>query len=273
MTVLLQISDPHFGTEVPAVAAALQRFVKQLAPDAMIWSGDITQRARRAQFEAARRFADALNVPQRLVIPGNHDIPLFNLAARIAWPYRGFERAFGPLPVAPLALPGALVIGVKTTRRWRHKHGQLSAEQVAEVAVQLHQARPGQLRIVVLHQPLHVGEGHDHNNQIRGAAAAIEAWAAAGADLVLGGHIHLPYHCQVKDGVRPLWVVQAGTALSSRVRAGAPNSVNVLQHDPARQPGFCWLARWDYSAEADAFKQLERVPLALDRGGRGVAPP
>ncbi|MGE5864284.1 MAG: metallophosphoesterase, partial [Rhizobacter sp.] len=76
MTVLLQVSDTHFGTERPAVVKALVRLARTQAPDVVVLSGDITQRARRAQFIAARDFMQSLRVPNMLVIPGNHDIPL-----------------------------------------------------------------------------------------------------------------------------------------------------------------------------------------------------
>lgn len=95
-TLLLQLSDTHFGTERPAVVAALEALVAARRPDALLLTGDITQRARRAQFDAARAFVRRLGVPAVLAVPGNHDIPLFNLAARLAWPYAGFRRAFGP---------------------------------------------------------------------------------------------------------------------------------------------------------------------------------
>ena len=86
MARLIQISDPHFGTEQPAVVEALRRFVRAEAPELVILSGDITQRARRGQFAAARAFIDSLQVPALLAIPGNHDIPLFNAAARLLRP-------------------------------------------------------------------------------------------------------------------------------------------------------------------------------------------
>ena len=80
---LLQVSDPHFGTEQVPVVAALRRLALDLRPDVLVLSGDVTQRARRSQFDAARRFVDALGVPARIVIAGNHDIPLFNLPLRL----------------------------------------------------------------------------------------------------------------------------------------------------------------------------------------------
>lgn len=45
MTVLVQISDPHFGTEQPPVVRALADWVRAQTPDVLLLTGDITQRA------------------------------------------------------------------------------------------------------------------------------------------------------------------------------------------------------------------------------------
>ena len=94
MSVLLQISDPHFGTEQTPVVQALVALSREQQPDLVVLSGDITQRATEEQFRAARTFMDRLGVPF-LAIPGNHDIPLFNLRARLFNPYSRFRHAFG----------------------------------------------------------------------------------------------------------------------------------------------------------------------------------
>ncbi|RZL01057.1 MAG: metallophosphoesterase [Rubrivivax sp.] len=255
MSVLLQISDPHFGTEQAPVMAALLRLAQAQQPEVTVWSGDITQRARRAQFEAARRFADQLPSRHRLVIPGNHDIPLFNLPARLLAPYGNFKRAFGDDLEPTLSIPGWLVIGVNTTRRWRHKHGEVSGQQIERVEARLREATPGQVRVVVVHQPVRVILEKDHKNLLRGGPEALAHWGDAGADLILGGHIHLPYALPISRravGDRPLWVVQAGTALSSRTRGHTSNSVNLIRSPPA--PGqVLAIERWDFNAESASF--------------------
>ena len=95
MTVLLHLSDTHFGTEQEAVVVAALKLTHAEQPDAVILSGDITQRARAAQFDAARIFCDGLQVERLLTLPGNHDIPLYNVAARLFAPYAGYARVFG----------------------------------------------------------------------------------------------------------------------------------------------------------------------------------
>src|SRR5437868_4949782 len=112
MSVLLHISDTHFGTEEAPVVSALQTLAHDLKPDALILSGDITQRALSAQFEAARQFCESLHVPQLLALPGNHDIPLYNVLLRVAAPYRKYAAAFGRDLEPVLELADAVVIGV-----------------------------------------------------------------------------------------------------------------------------------------------------------------
>lgn len=264
MAVVLHLSDPHFGTEQPPVMAALERFVHALRPGLLLLSGDITQRARRSQFAAARAFVDRLGVPSVLAIPGNHDIPLFNLAARLFAPYANQRRAFGPELEPCFASRELLVVAVNTTRAARHKNGVVSPRQVERVAARLAQAQAWQLRLVLVHQPVDVLRPEDAHDRLRGAEPAIERWAAAGADLVVGGHIHLPYvlplHEHRPQLPRRLWAVQAGTALSTRVRAGVPNSVNVIrwgEGEGAGPPaGLCLVERWDHAAEAEAFVRV-----------------
>ncbi|MES2955473.1 MAG: metallophosphoesterase [Pseudomonadota bacterium] len=267
MSVLLQISDPHFGTVQPAVAEALVELAHEQRPALLVLSGDITQRARPEQFQAARAFCDRLAIPAMLSLPGNHDIPLFDLWQRAFSPYARYLRAFGPRIETGLQTPDMCVIGVKTTRRWRHKNGEVSAAQVKRVVSELQHAKPAQLRVVVVHQPVMVLRAEDEHDRLRGWEPAVRAWTAAGADIVMGGHIHLPYVCEMSSQVagleRRIWCVQAGTALSSRVRREAPNSVNLLRHAPGE--ALCWVERWDHAAASGRFELVHSSELMLDR--------
>lgn len=275
MALLLHLSDTHFGTEIPAVVAALLDLSRRLKPDVAVLSGDVTQRARRAQFEAAATFMQALQAHAKLVLPGNHDLPLFNLWGRCTAPYAGFERVFGPHGDVVIDTPTFLVLGVDTTRPWRHQAGEVSRQQVSDTAQRLRKARPGQLKVVVTHQPLAVITPRDHRNLLRGGELAIKAWREAGADLMLGGHIHLPYavplalqHGDRTHGARP-WVVQAGTATSTRLRGGWPNMVNVIEWQPPGQGspgrGCCWLMQYHYVTAARCFAQAG-PPLVVRAG-------
>ncbi len=269
MTCLLQVSDPHFGTEQPQVMQALVDLSRKHSPDLLVLSGDITQRARLSQFQRASEFCERLGIAHRLSLPGNHDIPLFNLFQRLFSPYGNYLRFFGP-DLQPLhSTPSVLVIGVKTTRRWRHKNGEVSGAQIDSVVRRLLTAGPKQSRVVVVHQPVYVPRPEDEHDRLRNWEPAVRAWARAGADIVLGGHIHLPYvrdlSLVVPNLGRRMWCVQAGTALSSRVRHEAPNSVNILRFDAERCPLACNFERWDFEAASRQFKLAAATSLMLER--------
>jgi hypothetical protein len=157
---------------------------------------------------------------------------------------------------------------VKTTRRRRHKDGEVSDEQVERVAERLRRARPDQLRIVVTHQPVHVIRKQDIANLLHNSERAVRCWAEAGIDLFVGGHIHLPYvrplNERFPDLPRAVWAVQAGTAVSTRIRDNVPNSVNVIRY-PVATPNTCHVERWDFAADTQTFKQAQTHHLHLDR--------
>jgi 3',5'-cyclic AMP phosphodiesterase CpdA len=264
MSVLLQISDTHFGTERLPVVEALVAFTKQQRPDVVLLSGDITQRARRAQFQAARAFVERLAVPV-LAIPGNHDVPLVDVLARFTRPYGLYREAFG-VELEPVHVSADLLVQcLNTTRWWRHTNGEISAGQIERVAARVARAAPGQLRVIVVHQPVAVPQAGDVHNLVRGHAAAVQRWAEAGADLVMGGHIHLPYVTLLPGLPRRLWSVQAGTAVSHRVRGGQLNSVNLLRWGRDAPRGRCVVEQWDCPAAGPAFVRAAVTELEPQR--------
>src|SRR5690606_29906870 len=139
-------------------------------------------------------------------------------------PYRNYRAAFGDELAPVLDTPQLLVVSVNSTRPGRHKHGEVGAREIEQVRARLGRARPGQLRVVMLHHPVRAAHASDEKNLLVGRAQAVPAWLGAGADLILGGHIHLPYvlPLEADGGARRGWAVQAGTAISRRVRSGAP---------------------------------------------------
>ena len=260
MTVVLQVSDTHFGTERPVAMAALRQFCAGLRPQLLLVTGDITQRARAHEFARARAFLDELQAPARLIVPGNHDIPLFDLVTRAWRPYRGFERVFGAALEGEFESDDLLVIALNTTRRWRHSNGEVSAAQVECVAARLARATSAQLKLVAVHQPVAAITHEDVASLLRGRDAAVRRWAEAGADAVVGGHIHLPYVLPLRerwcDLPRPMWAVQAGTAVSNRLRGGISNSVNVIRSRPTAT-----VERWDLDEAQQRFQRVEVTVL------------
>jgi 3',5'-cyclic AMP phosphodiesterase CpdA len=215
-------------------------------------------------------------VPHLLTIPGNHDISLFNPFKRLFAPYRDYHRWINAELAPVIDLPDLLIIGVNTTRRYRHINGEVSERQVQSVARRLRAAGPAQMRIVVTHQPAWVIRPQDQHDRLRGHELALKEWAKSGADLVLGGHIHLPYIAAIHECLagmaRPLWVVQAGTALSSRVRAEADNSINLFELDHCDTVGAiageargmrCTISRWDYQSGPELFSRISDFTINL----------
>lgn len=269
MSLLLHVSDLHFGTERPEVVEALVRLSQALQPTMMVMSGDITQRARADEFEAAVAFERRMGVPS-VVIPGNHDIPLFHVIDRVFHPYGQHQNAFGQDLDPQRYLAPWWVVSVNTTRAYRHKNGEISVAQIEQVVRSLKQAPADVVKVVVVHQPLEVMREEDVEDRLRGHyREAQQAWSSAGADVILGGHIHYPYVMQLTDVARATWVVQAGTAVSERVRDGVPNSVNVLRHHVEMNDNVPVMhvdvEQWDFEASSQSFEKVLTSTLTLQR--------
>lgn len=256
---ILHISDTHFGTEQQPVMEAMEAHVRAQGADLLVLSGDITQRARRDQFAAAQAFVrrlESYGIPKTLVIPGNHDLPLHNLLSRFLRPYDNYRRHFGQELEPAFENDELLVIGLNTTHPRRRKDGRVTDEQVRAVCERLRQCDPVKLRIVVAHQPFGSMLPSDLRNLQHGAQAALTRWAEAGLDIVMGGHIHLPYVLPLSGEypnlAREIWTVQAGTALSSRVRGSVPNSFNRLHLNNAQKKQV-QVERWDYQSQTGQF--------------------
>ncbi len=262
---IAHLSDTHFGTELPTVAQALVDALHALAPDAVVVSGDITQRARTAQFDAARAFLDRLPPVPKLLVPGNHDLPLFNLALRLFAPYRGYRRAFGPTEqhdsVGDLAL-----IGIDTTRRLRHTRGSMREPQLRERVSQL--GRDARVRCVVVHQPLHTRLRSDDSERLIGFAGWAADLSDLSVDLVLSGHVHMPLLATTRDAFpelrRHFILSGAGTAVSRRTRSGAPNSFNLIDVDSRSQRIRLALHAFEAGGE---FRSRESLAFRLDSDG------
>jgi 3',5'-cyclic AMP phosphodiesterase CpdA len=268
---ILHISDPHFGTEQNAVVEALLRHVREQPADLLVLSGDITQRAKLCQFMAAKRFVEqvqALGVADSLIIPGNHDLPLYNLATRFLFPYRNYSRAFGTDLEPVFENDEVLMIGLNTTHPRRRKDGAVTAAQLAAVVERLLRCDPGKVRVVVAHQPFGAMVASDKRNLQHGAEEALARWAEAGLDIVMGGHIHLPYVLPLNQQYRlkrDVWIVQAGTALSSRLRGNLPNSFNriIVTRDLRKQAR---VEQWSYEAQLDRFMLASHFELGWPAG-------
>lgn len=213
MTRLIHLSDPHFGTDVPGLPEALAAVLRDLAPDATVVSGDLTQRARLHQFDAARRFLAACPPPV-LAIPGNHDAPLFNLPLRLLAPWRNWQRGLSLPLEAEVTTPRAIIAGINTANPYVWKDGRIRSAQLDRLAALFSRAGDRR-RIVALHHPPEPPEGEPPS--LSGAEQAIRAFADMGVEMLLSGHLHFTHVSPLSAAPRIL-SVQAGTCLSTRTR-------------------------------------------------------
>lgn len=265
---IVHLSDPHFGRDAMVEQIeAVEHLVPDLAPNVIVLSGDLTQRARHGELQRARAWVRALGRTAPVyVLPGNHDVqwwwrPL--LPFGVARKYRKFRRYFGPVLAPTLELPEAVLAGVVTahgvawgslTPRLRDiaVKGHLPRREVERVRELFARADPSRIRILVMHHNLLRGDRSRRMGLARWRQAQRRV-LAAGADLVLCGHDHQEAAEMVEDVV----VSCAGT-LCSRVRGDGPASFNrVTIEDDAIHVQFY---RWD--AARDTFRPSDRYQFA-----------
>ena len=168
--------------------AATAALVERVRPDLVVASGDLSHRGRRAQLERAHRFLSSLGPPV-LAVPGNHDLP-HALPARFVHPWSEFERLWGTVEPT-YASAGLHVVGLNSARPYRHQSGALGDDQLRRAAERLGEAADGAYRIVVLHHHLLGSPWRAARKRpLARRSTVLRALAAAGADLIVGGHIH-----------------------------------------------------------------------------------
>ena len=241
---ILHISDLHFGPPyVPKVGTALLDLAPTLGPDCTIISGDLTQRARPEQFAQARAFIDRLPGP-RVVIPGNHDVPLYRIFERLFRPYEQYTRHISEDLNQLLVLDGrAVIVALNSTApRCAITNGRVNSEQLAWATEALSAATNEMIKIVVAHHHFAPAPDYEKDQVLPQARRALEHFLDLNVDLILGGHLHRAYIGNSLDVYpahrrdRGIIIVQSGTTTSRRGRAreAEKNSFNLLHLTPER---------------------------------------
>ncbi len=223
---LIHLSDLHFGAHDPKLVDAVERRIDEAKPDLVVISGDFTQRARTEQFEQACQFLERLKGAghEVLGVPGNHDVPLYDVLRRFLSPLSRYRRYIDQSLCPFHEVPGAVVLGINTARSLTFKDGRINQEQVDFMRHSFARTSAETARILVTHHPLFalpVGEGPELGKAIGRQDLALDAVADAGVDLLLAGHNHRASTHHAKDLVTDAGsalVIQAGTATSTRLR-------------------------------------------------------
>ncbi|MFN3992342.1 MAG: metallophosphoesterase family protein [Tabrizicola flagellatus] len=259
MSRILHLSDLHFGTVDARLVGPLLDLARRLAPDLCVVSGDLTQRARADQFRAARAFLDRLPAPV-LLVPGNHDMPLYNLPLRLVAPLARYRRAFGPLTEPQVILPDAVVQGLDTANPLVWKSGRLRRASIRRLERAFSEAPAGHWRVAVMHHaPVPAADGTPAD--IADPAGTLAALARAGAEIVLSGHTHMP-HMGLADTAAGVLFLQVGTALSTRLKTGS-NDLALLSLSPGEARVESWLS-------APGARDFEPGPARTYRRRDGV---
>jgi 3',5'-cyclic AMP phosphodiesterase CpdA len=244
MRTLVHLSDLHFGRVDAALLDPLRDKVASLAPDVVVVSGDLTQRAKTEQFEEARAWLDTLPGPQ-VIVPGNHDISLYNVFRRFVLPLERYKRYITD-DLSPAFIDDEIaVVGVNTARSLTFKDGRVNKEQVAQIRAKFEGLDPRITRIIVTHHPFDLPDDFDEGDLVDRAPMAMQVFAECGVDVLMSGHLHASHAGNTAERYKisefAALVVQAGTATSTRGR-GEVNSFNVLrvEHEKVEVDRYGW---------------------------------
>lgn len=223
---LLHLSDIHFGPHHrPNVAKGLLALLRERPADLVVVSGDLTQRAKAAQFQAARawldRIRDDLGIPV-LAVPGNHDVPAYRVLERMTTPFRAYREHFDETLEPTFEDEALFVVGVNSAHAWTQKDGRLSRAHLRRLDERLMRAPRDKARIVVIHHPLVPAQRFDNQRVLFGADEMATLLARHGVELVLSGHLHQSFTL-TSDAYYPgrtpaALLVNSGTSTSRRGR-------------------------------------------------------
>ena len=217
MLTIAHISDPHVGSPyfVPNLMHRVIEELNEMAPDAVVVSGDLTNEGFRPEYKAWLAYAERIRSPL-FTVPGNHD------SRNVG--YLHFEELVGPRMWVH-DVGDVRIVGIDSSEPDLNegKVGRVHYDWISERF-----SHPAALKIFVLHHHLLPipGTGRERST-VMDAGDLLEVLVHAGVNVVLSGHKHVPYVWRLED----LYVANAGTVSSMRVRGHTKPCYNVLEFD------------------------------------------
>lgn len=237
MAAIAHLSDIHFGANDPKIVAATEAWLQARQPDLVIISGDFTQRARVSQFRQAAAYVNRLRAAGHnlLVVPGNHDVPLYDVLRRFAAPLQRYKRFISNDLCPWFENDEISVLGINTARSLTIKDGRINREQIALMKKRFATVSSTKTKILVTHHPLFsmpIGEGGELSEAVGRHDEAVKGACEAGVHVALAGHFHRTYAESARkmaEKAGSAIIIQAGTATSTRLRNAEPQSFNWLE--------------------------------------------
>ncbi|MBC7703207.1 MAG: metallophosphoesterase [Rhodoferax sp.] len=265
MRTLVHLSDLHFGRLDPLLLMPLVECVHALSPDVVVVSGDLTQRARTAEFLQAKEFLARLPEP-RIVVPGNHDVPLHNLVHRLLRPLEKFCRYIEPNLSPSFIDPEIAVLGVNTARSLVLKNGRINEVQLRSLREAFGVLPEEVVKVVVTHHPFDVPSHIGASQRVGRAGMAMVEFAQWGVDVLLAGHLHTSRAGDTGaryalSGYGAL-VLNAGTATSTRGR-GEANAFNLVRLEKNRVE----VTRFEWQHESQRFSPADHQLFVREHKG------
>jgi 3',5'-cyclic AMP phosphodiesterase CpdA len=230
MIKIAHLSDIHFGAEDPAMVEIILEDLKAADPRLIAVSGDLTQRAKTGQFMQAAAFLDRINSP-KIVIPGNHDISLFNIFRRFIKPLKRFFTFISDEEFPVYQDDHMAAVGVNSARSLTWKSGRINQNQIALIKKRFRNIESEITKIIVLHHNITPSPGKKTQSFIGRAELLLKTIGDVEIDLILAGHVHTAYSKIISPGDSQSYtavLASAGTSISKR-RRGTPNSYNLIQ--------------------------------------------
>lgn len=233
MRTIVHLSDLHFGRIHEPLLEPLAKEIAAIKPDVLAISGDLTMRAHTREFMKAKEFLDHLPFP-KVIVPGNHDIPLYNIYSRFFHALHKYRRYISDDLEPHYSDDQMVIYGLNTARSLVLKGGRIDLEQVARICAEFDKLPENIVKIIVTHHPFDLPASFRISNLAGRHRAAMEMFLKSKVDIFLAGHTHTSLIAHTppsatKDGYATLFI-QAGTTTSMRTR-GEQNSFNILELD------------------------------------------